>query len=161
MSCCNTGKESLDNKEEQNKQYKCPMSKDEGIYVGLATVKSLLKELLQANIRLKEDYKFCKNPDCTIVYFSKDPTHYFETKDLKEKVTVKDKGLDVKICYCFGHTRESILTELKTSGETTVLQDIKERMKDPGCFCEVSNPQGSCCLGNASFWAKEAKARVE
>lgn len=161
MSCCNAGKTSFGGKEERNNQYICPLSKDKGLHVDLITVKSLVKDPLQTNVRLEEIYTFCKNPECPIVYFSKDPTHYFETTDLKEKVTQKDKGLDVKVCYCFGHTRESVLNELKTSGGTTVLQAIKEKMKNPGCFCEVSNPQGSCCLGNFSSWVKEAKLNIE
>jgi hypothetical protein len=153
MSCCKN--------EEQNNQYKCPFSRDEGVHVDLITVKSLVKEHLRSSVRQDEEYLFCENPVCDIVYFSKDPTHHFETKDLKEKVTVKDRGLDVKVCYCFNHTRESIIAEIKLSGKTTVLEDIKKKMKNPGCFCEVSNPQGSCCLGNVSSWVKEAKTRVE
>lgn len=29
-----------------------------------------------------------------------------------------------------------------------VLNEIKAKMKDPGCFCKTANPSGKCCLGD-------------
>ncbi len=76
---------------------------------------------------------------------------------MKVKATVKDNGLDVHVCYCFDYTRQSILDEINKTGDTRALEDIKAKMKSPGCFCETSNPQGGCCLGNVTAWIKEAK----
>jgi copper chaperone CopZ len=30
------------------------------------------------------------------------------------------------------------------------LEDIRAKMKNPGCRCETENPSGSCCLGNVT-----------
>jgi hypothetical protein len=30
------------------------------------------------------------------------------------------------------------------------LENIRSKMKDPGCRCEMENPSGSCCLGNVT-----------
>jgi hypothetical protein len=101
-------------------------------------------------------YKFCKNEECEIVYFSEDENNIFRINNLKTNVTLKDSGLDVNVCYCFGHTRKSVLGEIESTGKSTVLIDIKNKMKDPGCFCEKSNPQGGCCLSNVKDWVSKA-----
>lgn len=154
MGCCNKNTEDKANVETE---FTCPKCSFKGVVVELITPQTLLddvhKELLRANCI----YKFCKNLNCDVAYFTDDPLHLFTKENLTVKATLKDKGLDVKVCYCFGHTRQSILTELQTSGDTKVLEDVKSKMKDPGCFCERSNPQGSCCLGNVTSWVNEAK----
>lgn len=154
MGCCD--KKSEDSTKLRT-EFSCRKCSDKGLVVGFITPHTLLdaahKELLKTNCI----YKFCKNPVCDVAYFTEDPNHLFTKENLIVKATLKDKGLDVKVCYCFGHTRQSILTELETSGDTKVLEDVKSKMKDPGCFCERSNPQGGCCLGNISVWIKEAK----
>lgn len=157
MGCCNTDTKKAESIE---KESKCPNCGEDGTFVDIVTVKSLVKEQFQTKIAFDEDYKFCKSPDCNIVYFSNDSDHYFQTEDLKEKATLKDRGLDVKVCYCFGHTRQTVLSEIQKTEHSSVLQDIKAKMKDPGCFCERSNPQGTCCLGNVSSWIKETKSNT-
>lgn len=154
MGCCNKNTEVKVN---VGAEFTCPKCSNEGVVVKLITPQTLLEDVHKKHIRTNSIYKFCKNSNCEVVYFSDDPSHLFTKEDLTVKTTLKDKGLDVKVCYCFGHTRQSILTELQTFGETKVLEDVKSKMKDPGCFCERSNPQGGCCLGNVTSWIKEAK----
>lgn len=151
MNCCNV--------EHKNKDttFVCPRCQEGGILVNLATPENLLKESVKTQLRLNHVYKFCKNSSCSISYFTEDKSHYFAVEDLKEKATLKDKGMDVKVCYCFGHTRQSVLSELQSAQKSTVIENIKLNMKNPGCFCEVSNPQGGCCLGNVAAWIKEAR----
>lgn len=136
------------------KEDKCPGCNDNGATVDIITVKKFVNDY-QENMFLKEDYKFCSNPSCNIVYFSKGNAHFFHKQQLKEKVTLKEKDLEVKICYCFGHTKQSVLNEIKSTGDTSVLNDIKTKMKELGCFCKTSNPQGICCLGNVTSWLNE------
>lgn len=155
MSCCNT--EPI----KKNTDVLCPKCNWEGIVVQPITPKNLIKDDVNHQVRADFTYKYCKNENCDTSYFTEDKSHYFTINDLKERPTLKDKGLDVKVCYCFGHTRQSVLSELKATGQSTVLGDIKSKMKDPGCFCEVSNPQGSCCLGNVTAWIKEAKTLIK
>lgn len=154
MSCCNTGPR------KKNTNVLCPKCNGEGIVVQSITPKNLIKDDVHHQVRADLTYKYCKNENCDASYFTEDKSHYFTINDLRERPTLKDKGLDVKVCYCFGHTRQSVLSELKATGQSTVLEDIKSKMKDPGCFCEVSNPQGSCCLGNVTAWIKEAKKLI-
>jgi copper chaperone CopZ len=40
------------------------------------------------------------------------------------------------------------------------LEDIRRKMKDPGCACEVTNPSGSCCLGAVGRGIETAKAEL-
>ncbi len=157
MGCCN---KTTEDKAKMKTEFTCPKCNNNGVAIEVITPQTLLKDIDKIYVRTNCIYKFCKNSNCDIAYFSEDPSHFFAKKDLTEKVTVKDKGLDVKVCYCFGHTRQSILTELQTTGETKVLEDVKSKMKDPGCFCERSNPQGGCCLGNLTSWIKDAKDLV-
>lgn len=156
MDCCNKNDESFKTSKMDTK-FTCPKCSNIGIIVELITPKSLLKDDYKIQVRAESIYKFCKYSNCDVAYFTKDLTHYFLIDQLKEKVTLKDQGLDVLVCFCFGHTRQSILSELQMTGETKVLEDVKSKMKDPGCFCERSNPQGGCCLGNITSWIKEAK----
>ena len=73
-------------------------------------------------------------------------------KNKNAKPASEIKGM---LCYCFNHTQESIKQEWSTTGQTTVIADIKAKMKEPGCFCEESNPKGICCLKDVSDWMAE------
>jgi len=151
MGCCNTGEtnEKID--------FNCPKCNNAGIKVEIITLQSLLKDSFKENIRLNKSYKICKNEACEIVYFSDNKIPFFKKDELKVKATLKDKGLDVNTCYCFNVTRQNILDEIMETGNSTVVEIIKAKMKNPGCFCETSNPEGKCCLVNNIAWIKEAK----
>jgi hypothetical protein len=155
MSCCD-----VKNKGHSKKNdflFSCPKCEDKGTKVKIITPKTLLIDSSKIKIQELLAYKFCKNRDCEIAYFTKDKNHYFTKHDLGIEATLKDQSLSVKTCYCFGHTRQSIIDEIKKTGQSTVVEDIKEKMKSLGCFCETSNPQGDCCLSNNVAWVKEAK----
>lgn len=149
MNCC----DSLTQKERI--EFVCPKCTQKGSSVDIVTLRSLLHDKVQMNIIESAHYKYCKTSNCDVSYFSQN--NYFEVEDLKVKATHKDQSMDVSICYCFGHTRKSIFNDIKTNGETSALEDIKKKMKDPGCFCERSNPQGNCCLGNVAAWINQVK----
>lgn len=156
MGCCD---KKADSKSEidQDVSFTCPKCHSKGVKVKLITPLTLLKDCCKSKIDTDLLYKFCKNTECDIAYYSNDPNNLFTRDDLKVKATLKDKGLDVHVCYCFNHTRQSVLDEIRASGTSTVVENIKAKMKDPGCFCETSNPQGGCCLANNMAWVKEAK----
>lgn len=154
MECCNIGDTSKKN------DLNCPKCNNNGTKVKTITLHSLVKNLIKKNVRSDMSYKFCNNNDCEIVYFSEDKNHFFTKSELKVKATLKDKGLDVNTCYCFDLTRQNILDEINETGNSTVVETIKAKMKNPGCFCEISNPQGVCCLANNIAWVKEAKKMV-
>ncbi|MBT6326917.1 MAG: copper chaperone Copz family protein [Bdellovibrionales bacterium] len=156
MGCC-----SKDSKGDQNLNtsitFECPKCQSKGVKVKYITPQALLKECCKDKLNPNSTYKYCKNSECNIVYFSEDRNVFFIKDELTVKATLKDKGLDVNTCYCFGITRDDILNEIKETGDSNAVETIKAKMKDPGCFCETSNPQGGCCLANNMAWVKEAK----
>lgn len=75
----------------------------------------------------------------------------FRKDDLAVPVHQKHpENAKVPVCYCFGWTPEKIRAEIEQTGKSTVSDQIKAQVKVGHCFCEVTNPQGSCCLGNIS-----------
>lgn len=50
------------------------------------------------------------------------------------------------ICYCFNKSRAEVLLAIKNGEASLIVDEVKSKMKDPGCFCEKSNPSGKCCL---------------
>ena len=60
------------------------------------------------------------------------------------------------VCYCFGHTVESIREEIDRTGQSTVLPTVAARVKAGDCRCELLNPDGTCCLGELNRVVKEA-----
>ncbi|OUR93562.1 hypothetical protein A9Q84_19025 [Halobacteriovorax marinus] len=158
MKCCETNSK---NEKSVEQSTICPMCSNRGAKVQMVTLTNLLEENLLSLIRSNNTYHWCREGSCEVSYFSNDANHFFKIGDLKVKATAKDSSLDVPVCYCFNHTRQSVLDELRATGESTVIEDIKAKMKDPGCFCEKSNPQGSCCLANNRKWLEEAKKLVD
>ncbi len=144
---------------ETGKGFTCPKCSHKGNNVKIITPLNLLKEESLGRLKSDQTYKFCKTPDCKVAYYSMDADDFFLTEELKVAATVKDSGLNVNVCYCFGYTRQSVLDEIKETGNSTVLEEIKAKMKDPGCFCERSNPQGECCLGNVTEWMEQIKLK--
>ncbi len=95
-------------------------------------------------------WRFCESQDCDVVYFSETDDRAFSKSQLRVPVGVKEKAGDRPLCYCFGHSVASIKEELRTKGRSDALEDIRAKMKDPGCCCETENPSGSCCLGSVA-----------
>lgn len=158
MSCCNS-KLPEENMVKKSDEFTCPKCATKGVKTKLITIENCLLNEFKNQINNKDIYKFCNNPNCDVVYFSYEDTVFFKD-NLKEKITLKDGGLDVKTCYCFNITKGDIVDEIKSTGDCNVVEIIKAKMKDPGCFCETSNPQGACCLANNISFIKEAKNKL-
>jgi copper chaperone CopZ len=77
---------------------------------------------------------------------------------LKVRVGVKEKSGPRTVCYCFGHTVESIREEIEWTGQSSVAASITAKVKAGECSCETLNPKGSCCLGDINKAVKEAFA---
>jgi copper ion binding protein len=95
-------------------------------------------------------WRFCNSPDCDTVYFSETGDTTFTKSQLKVSVGMKETSGERPLCYCFGHSVASIKEELRSKGRSDALEDIRAKMKDPGCRCETENPSGSCCLGSVT-----------
>jgi hypothetical protein len=66
--------------------------------------------------------------------------------------------LEEYICFCFKKSKKELFVAVKGGVEGLIIEDIKSKMKDPGCFCETSNPSGQCCLSDIQAFIKTVKA---
>lgn len=99
------------------------------------------------NFYKREYYFLCPNPNCELLYFDAIGGPVAKKSDAKCRVGFKEKEGPHTVCYCFGHSVESIAQEIAQSGKTDVVDRIKAKVKARQCICDVKNPQGTCCLG--------------
>lgn len=163
------------------KRLLCPACGKKGKRVSTATVQALLKDEYVSEVLsgsksickptgngdsgctpLTNDtgWRFCDSPDCDVVYFAEESGATFTRTQVRVSVGVKEKTGERPLCYCFGHTLGSIKKKLLTTGRSDALEDIRAKMKDPGCHCEVTNPSGACCLGSVAKGIETAKAEL-
>lgn len=135
----------------------CPTCGQPGKAVKPVTLQSLLRPEAKARMPAKADWHFCGNPDCATVYFAEPVAPVFGKDDLTVRVGIKEREAPRPVCYCFNHTIEEIEDEVRRRGQSTVVDDIKTRMKS-GCWCETRNPLGSCCLATVNHYVRSAMA---
>ncbi len=134
----------------------CPRCAAKGRAVQPVTLESLLVDTARARLSASSEFRFCKTPDCDVVYFSADGGTLFTTSDLAVTVFQKSEDPSRYVCYCFEHTVESIENEVHRTGTSRVPDQIADLCKQGLDRCEETNPQGSCCLGNVRRVVKEA-----
>jgi len=135
---------------------KCPACGALGKPVKRMTLGALLKSEARPRIPLQEEYCFCRTADCEVVYFRPNEA-LFRKEDLSVPVGLKEPANpNAPVCYCFGWTPQKIRQEIERTSRSTVIEQIKAQVKAGNCYCEVTNPQGSCCLGNVSQVVKES-----
>jgi hypothetical protein len=135
----------------------CPECGKEGKTLAPLTLRALLKDEFAGQIA-DADYRFCDAKDCNFVYFGNGQT--FSKSQLNVAVGVKETQGKRPLCYCFGHSVATLKEEIRTKGQSDALQDIRKKMKDPGCACEVKNPSGTCCLGTFAKGIEDAKSEL-
>ncbi len=140
-NCCTTATSQVKNRQQA---MLCPRCNTKGKKIKLITIKSLLKPKSLATIDAQEQYYFCKDPDCKIVYFNGNGQS-FNSQNIKLKVHQKDSSPEVAICYCFDWTRQNIAQAAKENRLEQITPSITAHIKAGRCGCEVNNPQGSCC----------------
>lgn len=132
----------------------CPRNGRRGRAVRRSTVDSLLTD--EARARLSNGPSLlCLDPDCPVVYFG--PAGLCEKDDLGSRVGFKERTSPRPICYCFGHTIESIEEEIHRTGRSTILESIKAGIKAGRCRCETKNPKGTCCLVDVAAVLKASR----
>lgn len=136
----------------------CPAAGELGKPVAPVTVRSLVRPEYSASVEGREWF-FCGQPECDIVYFTHDG-RTLEKGALKVRVGLKEKDAPRPVCYCFGHTVESIREEIGRTGRSTAAASIREKIEAGECRCEVLNPRGTCCLGDVNNVVKEAVASL-
>lgn len=122
----------------------CPVSGAPSGPVGLRTVKSLLTpDALGRVSRLR--HFFCTDPGCDTVYFDEDNS-CFARRDLRVPVAQKEPQGRRPVCYCFAVTEADILAEMSATGQSTVVERVREHVAAGRCACDLRNPSGKCCL---------------
>lgn len=153
------------------KRVHCPSCAQKAKRVGTVTLRAMLKERFASRIVTADDsncdsagngesgcqpisgdtgWRFCGSKDCDVVYFAERDDTAFTKSQLRVAVGEKETTGERLLCYCFGHSVASIKEELQSKGRSDAQQDIRAKMKDPGCRCETENPSGSCCLGSVT-----------
>lgn len=143
--------------QERQAQPVCPQCKGKGKKVESITVRYLLKGSAQRQLDESLSYHFCLSPSCQVVYFSGTGNGTFIKDQISERVTIKEKEDPLPICYCFNFFRHDVVAEIRETERTTIPDFISNQVKAGNCFCEYTNPQGTCCLGNVNAIAKELK----
>jgi len=137
---------------------KCPACGALGKPVARITLGALLKPDKRRQIPVQEEFCFCRSPGCDVVYFRPQEA-LFRKADLAVPLGLKEpENPHAPVCYCFGWTPQKIRAEIDATGKSTAIDQIKAQVKAGNCYCEVTNPQGSCCLGNVSQAVKQALA---
>ena len=136
----------------------CPSCKQQAKAVLSKTLDALLKDEAKAKLDCLDGFYYCKTPSCSTVYFKDDTT--LTQDDVSVVVGLKEKASPATLCYCFEWTKEKIYKDIKETGSTNALKDIKTKMDTIGCSCESLNPSGSCCLGDVTKAIKEIKTSI-
>ena len=138
----------------------CPKCNEKAKGVLGKTLEHLLTNEAKAKLTSCFDgFYYCKTPSCEVVYFRND--EILTQNDMSVVVGLKEGASPATTCYCFDWTKEKIRAELQETGKTNALEDIKAKMENPGCSCEILNPCGGCCLGDVGKAIKEIKAELE
>ncbi|MGD9724319.1 MAG: hypothetical protein AB7U76_24030 [Pirellulales bacterium] len=133
----------------------CPQCGVVGHEVGRETVGAMASLTVSAAVLAHPGFRFCETPMCEVVYYADDAV--IERAAVRVPVHAKDYGLDVPLCYCFGHTRRSIAQEIATAGNSSASATITREIKARHCACEIKNPSGRCCLGDVRAYEKHAR----
>jgi hypothetical protein len=141
---------------------KCPACGAVGKSVSSFTVSLFLRD---PRLYLHEEslppgsYYMCETRSCPTVYFT-DRGVQFSKTDIRVKVWQKEDDPKVPACYCFDNSVVTIQNEIIQTGGTDVISRIGAEVRAGNCRCEVTNPQGSCCLGNVTKAVKIAKENL-
>lgn len=136
----------------------CPQCERRGKPVDVVTLKSLLTPAARATLETKAAHFFCREASCPVVYFG--DGRIYRVQDVAVPVFQKDTSAEVPVCYCFGWTRARVREETERTGRSTAAETISAHIQADRCACELTNPQGSCCLANILSVVKAAAAAL-
>ncbi len=136
----------------------CPSCHQKAKGVLGKTFEALVAEESKSQFSCFDGFYYCKTPTCKTIYF-RDET-ILTQEDMQVVVGLKEGATPATVCYCFEWSKEKIKAQLEATGATTALEDIKAKMENPGCSCEILNPSGGCCLGDTAKAIKEIKEEM-
>jgi len=136
----------------------CPQCHEKAKGVLGKTVEHLLTDEAKKNLMCFNGFYYCKTPTCQVIYFRNN--EIMTQKELSVVVGLKKGAASNTVCYCFDWTKDKIKSELEAKEKTIAIEDIKSKMENPGCSCEILNPSGGCCLGDVSKAIKDIKEEL-
>ena len=93
----------------------CPSCGCTGQPVNALTLRALLRSELVEQFQ-DVTYRYCATTTCPVVYYAPGGPQSFLCDDLTVRVGVKVSGPPHPICYCFGHTFESLQEDVARAG---------------------------------------------
>jgi hypothetical protein len=134
----------------------CPGCGAEGRTVDTETV--LAHVAPHATLAVTADqYRFCRTPECDVVYYGPSRTDVLSTSDVDTDVGCKHASVAGTVCYCFGHTAAEIATDVRDHGHSRIRESIVEQVRQENCRCRTANPSGRCCLAEVSHTVRSAQ----
>lgn len=134
----------------------CPEANTRGRPVKFVTVSSLVRPEHRPLVAGRA-WSYCGDPACDVVYFAEDGA-ILRRSDLAVRVGEKEADPPRTVCYCFGHTRESIRDEVLRTGASDVVDAVAAKVRAKECSCETMNPKGTCCLADLRKAVEEARS---
>jgi len=132
-NCCPTS-----NNKTPTSKHHCPVDGKAYAQISIRTILHHLKTSWSWHGK-QQNYYFCNNPDCDIVYFGEDDSVIYKS-ELRTLVGIKEDSIDAPLCYCFGVSKADARRD--PAAKEFVVQQTKAKL----CTCETSNPSGRCCL---------------
>ncbi len=123
----------------------CPGCGGAGRVVGTPTLRALLAPRWAGEVP-RGPWRFCASPACDLVYFG--PAGTYRKDQLRVRVGLKETEAPRPLCYCFGHSAESLRADWQATGRLDAVEEIRAAVKEGRCRCDVENPSGACCLGD-------------
>lgn len=125
----------------------CPTCGKKGLEVQALTIRSLTRRGWPHYSEISDGF-FCTNPEDTTVYYFPSLPYTIDKEDVVDRIGAKEAEEPLYVCYCFRHTREEIESDFLHHGRSTIEDEIREKVNGKQCSCEVTNPNGRCCLGD-------------
>ena len=78
----------------------------------------------------------------------------------KINFSIDNENHEGLICYCFKYSKSELRKAVRCGNEQQFVNEVKAKMKNPGCFCETANPSGKCCLGDINGYIEFVKKEL-
>ena len=144
--CCTSSK----TKQSHTKKYRCPVNGKQYAAVSSTTISHHILEPWKW-LHTKQNYYFCDDPECDVVYFGQDDTTICRSS-LRTKVGIKEKTGSSLVCYCFGVTKNN-------ASNKNIKDFVIKNTKEHTCTCDTRNPSGHCCLKDFPWSDKRQAAQ--
>ena len=123
----------------------CPGCGQTGRTVEARTLRALLAPRWAGEVP-EGPWRFCASPACDFVYFG--PGGSYRKDQLRVRVGLKETEAPRPLCYCFGHSEESLRAQWQATGRLDAVAAIRAAVQEGRCRCDLENPSGTCCLGD-------------